>query len=334
MELLELLCTLNQCHGPSGDEREIGTKLAELAKPYTGDIHFDTMGNLIVHKKGNGPKVMFSAHMDSIGFIVTHVEEEGYLRLGKIGGVDPKEVLYSKVRFKNGTTGVVLKDEKAEFGKLKMDDLLLDIGADSKQQALEVVNIGDTAVYDAVPSKLNHNKVSSVYMDNRISCAILLSALAQVQESDNDLYFVFSAQEEVGLRGAKTAAYAIAPDYALAVDVTTTDDVPGGDHSGTTKLGGGAGIKIMDSSVICHKQVIARLEALAKDAGIATQREIMRGGGTDAGAIHISRGGVRTGGISVPCRYTHTPVETVDMTDVAACRDLLIAFACAKIEKE
>ena len=164
-------------------------------------------------------------------------------------------------------------------------------------------------------------------MDNRISCAVLLAVLERIQTSVNDLYFVFTSQEEVGLRGAKTAAWAVDPDWAIAVDVTDVDDTPGSKRSGTVQLGKGAAVKVMDSSIICHPEVVAKLEGLAQVQGISVQRDIMRGGGTDAGAIHTTRLGVKTGGISVPCRYIHTPVEMADLGDAKACIKLVEAFA-------
>ena len=143
---------------------------------------------------------------------------------------------------------------------------------------------------------------------------------------------MFSAQEEVGLRGAKTAAYSIDPDYGIAVDVTDVDDTPGSERFGTVRLGKGAAIKVMDSSVICHPEVVQKLDALAQEKGIHVQRDILRAGGTDAGVIQAARLGVVTGGISIPCRYIHTPAEMVDLNDVSACVELVSAFAQASLE--
>ena len=326
MELFELIQTLSSAHGPSGDEADIRNILSELASPMADEVAWDTMGNLIVHRKGPGSKVMLAAHMDSIGFIVTHIEKEGFLRMGKLGGISPKEAVYTPIRFKNGVRGVVVPEEKAEFGKLKLDECYIDIGARDEEQAKKLVQVGDTAVYDS-PCFLQGSGVISPYLDNRISCAVLLAVLERIQTSANDLYFVFTSQEEVGLRGAKTAAWAVDPDWAIAVDVTDVDDTPGSERSGTVQLGKGAAVKVMDSSIICHPEVVAKLEGLAQVQGISVQRDIMRGGGTDAGAIHTTRLGVKTGGISVPCRYIHTPVEMADLGDAEACIKLVEAFA-------
>ena len=329
MELTEILCMLDSAHGPSGDEGDISAVIHQLARPWADEITSDVMGNLVARKKGSGPKVMFAAHMDSIGFIVTHIEKEGFLRVGKLGGISPKDVLNTPVRFKNGVRGVLVAEEKAE-DKLKLEDCYLDIGARDEEQARSLVQVGDTAVYDTAVTEVN-GRVISPYLDDRIACAILLKAMEQVGPCENDLYFVFTVQEEVGTRGAKTAAWSVDPDYGIAVDVTDVDDTPGSAKYGTCKLGRGAAVKVMDSSVICHPEVVKALEQCAQDKGIAVQRDIIRAGGTDAGPIHVNRTGVRTGGISIPCRYIHTPTEMADLADVQSCVDLTVAFAQAKL---
>lgn len=331
MELFDLIQTLTAAHGPSGNEGGVREVIARLAAPYAQEITTDTLGNLIVHKPGQGPKVMLCAHMDSIGFIVTHVEEEGFLRVGKLGGVAPVEALYTPVRFQNGVRGVFVKEEKAEDKGLKLDACYVDIGAKSRDEALSMVQVGDTAVYDS-PTFCNGDKVVSPYLDNRIACAILLKVLESLKETPNDLSLVFTAQEEVGLRGARTAAWSIAPDWALAVDVTDVDDTPGTERCGTVQLGKGAAVKVMDSSVICHPQVVQTLERLAKEQDIPVQRDIMRAGGTDAGAVQAARLGVLTGGVSVPCRYIHTPVEMASLEDAQRCVQLLSAFVTSALD--
>ncbi len=331
MELLELIQTLNAAHGPSGDEGGIREKLAELARPLADEISTDAMGNLIVRKLGSGPRVMLCAHMDSIGFIVTHVEENGFLRVGRLGGISPKEAAYTPVRFSGGVRGVIVPEEKADFGKLKLDECYVDIGAKDRETALKAVAVGDTLIYDS-PCFTNQGKVVSPYLDNRISCAILLKVLEEMELCPNDLYVVFTVQEEVGLRGAKPAAWAVDPDYAVVVDVTDVDDTPGSEKCGTVRLGKGPAIKIMDSSVICHPDMIQKLESQAKALDMPTQRDIMRAGGTDAGVMHTTRIGVRTGGVSVPCRYIHTPVEMADLQDTRDCAKLLCAFVQSKLE--
>lgn len=325
MELIEILQALNETHGPSGDEGGVREKIAELARPFADELITDTLGSLIVRKKGDGPRVMLAAHMDSIGFIVTHIEKEGFLRVGRLGGIVPREAAYAPVRFKNGVRGVFVPEEKADFGKLKLDQCYIDIGAGDEEEAKRLVQVGDTAVYDG-PVRLQRSRVTAPYLDDRLACAVLLSALERIKTPACDLYLVFTVQEEVGLRGARTAAWRAEPDVGIAVDVTDVDDTPGSEKSGTARLGGGAAVKVMDSSVICHPGIVARLEELAGAEGIPIQRDILRAGGTDAGAIHTARLGVRTGGISIPCRYIHTPVETADLEDAEACVRLAAAL--------
>ena len=330
MNILETLNTLNACHGPSGDEKEISEALTRLAAPFVDDCRTDTMGNLIAHKKGVGPRLMIAAHMDSIGFIITHIEKEGFLRFGKIGGLHAPSILHSPIRFKNGVKGLVSLDESADEKKMALDDLYLDIGAKDEAEAKKLAQLGDTAVLDA-PAFLTGGKIVSPYLDNRISCTVLLMAMEQLKESPNDLYFVFTAQEELGLRGARTAAYAIEPDFAVAVDVTPAGDALGTKHGGSSVCGGGAAVKVMDGSVLCHPQMVERLAFLAERDSIPMQRDVIRSGGTDAGAIHLSRGGVITGGISIPCRYVHSPVEMADIGDVEACAKLVAAIASERL---
>ena len=326
MELFELIQTLTSAHGPSGDEGDIRDTIRALATPWGGEISVDAMGNLTVHRPGPGKKLMLCAHMDSIGFIVTHIEKEGFLRVGKLGGIAPQEMLYTPVRFRNGARGVLVKEEKADFGKLKAEECYVDMGAEDEAQARERVQLGDTLVYDA-PASACGDAVISPYLDNRVSCAVLLQVLEKLpRELPNDLYCTFSVQEEVGTRGSKTAAWAVQPDYALAVDVTDVDDTPGSERCGTVQLGKGAAIKVMDRSVICSPEVVKELELTAGEGSIPVQRDVMRGGGTDAGSIQISRSGVKTGGVSVPCRYIHTPTEMVRLDDVRAAVELLSAF--------
>lgn len=326
MDILKTLKDLNACHSPSGEEADIAELLKTLSWAYVDEMTTDTLGNLIAHKKGTGPKIMFAAHMDSIGFIITHIDKAGFLRFGKIGGLSPENVLYTPIRFKNGIRGTVCLDQGVEPAKMTLDDLYIDIGAKSPEDAANYVKIGDTAVYDT-PSNDAGNCCISPYMDNRISCIAQLMGMEKIQNSRNDLYFVFTTQEEPGLRGAVPAAFSIDPDYAVVLDVTPADDQLGAKHYGSTKLGGGAAIKVMDTSVICHPQMVKRLSELAITNNIPYQTDVIRRGGTDAGPIHVSRAGVVTGGISIPCRYVHSPQEMADKTDVESCARLIAAFA-------
>lgn len=331
MELVKILEELNSAFGPSGCEGDAAEIIERLARPYVDEITRDTLGNLICHKKGGGSKVMFAAHMDSVGLVVTHIEEKGFLRVGRLGGIDPNRILYTPVRFRNGVHGTVAADADREPAKLKLDDLYIDVGVSDEAEARTKVDVGDTAVYD-LPVRDLGDKILSPHLDDRIGCAILVLAMEQLGNTGNDLYFVFTVQEEVGTRGAVTAAYAIDPDYAVAVDVTSSDDLPGSAHVSSTRQGRGAGVKVMDHSVISHPRVVEKLKALAKEKGVPYQTDVSSRGGTDAGAIHKSRCGVCSGVLSVPSRYTHTPTEMICKRDAMACVELVRAFAEAELE--
>lgn len=332
MDTFETLRRLTETHGVSGNEGEIRALIRSLAEPFADDIREDVMGNLIVHKKGNGPKLLFAAHMDSIGLIATHIDEKGFVQFGRLGGFDVADLIEQPVQFQNGTYALCCAPTDKVDNGAKLKDLYLDVGAKNQAEAKELVKVGDTATYISPLKKLGKNRITGCYLDNRLGCLALLQALEQVREPANDLYFVFTTQEEVGLRGAKTVSFDIDPDYGVAVDVTISDDVPGSDHTSTTKLGDGVGVKVMDHTIICHTKLIDKMNELAKEHNIPVQADIMFWGGTDAGVIHASRSGVVTGGLSIPCRYAHTVVETCDLTDYNACVALIKALCETQLE--
>ncbi len=316
-----LLERLTQSFGPSGRESEITNVIKEELKGIADEVYTDALGNIIAHKKGTGKKIMLAAHMDEIGVAVTFIDEKGFLRFSNIGGVYVKRLLNRRVRFANGTVGVI--DTEEENKELKMSKMFIDIGAASKEEAEKLISVGDMAVFEGGYNAENGVVISKA-LDNRAGCYVIIKALERVK-SDNDLYFCFTAQEEVGLRGARAAAYSVNPDYALAVDVTDTGDTPNCAKM-AVKLGGGAAVKVMDRSIICDADVRTALIELAKRNSIPYQLEVMTDGGTDAGAIHISRGGVKAGGVSIPTRYIHSPSEMVSEKDLDAAVRLVTAF--------
>lgn len=332
MDMMKVLTRLAGAFGPSGYENEVSQVIEELAQPYVDEISRDALGNLICHRKGTGPRVMFSAHMDSIGLVATHIDEKGFVRVGALGGVTPRAVLHTPVRFRSGVCGTVCAAVGADMEKLTASDLFIDVGASGEEEARKLVQVGDAAVFNT-PVRQAAGRVISPCLDDRIACLVLLMAMERPAGTDNDLYFVFSVQEEVGCRGAKTAAWSIEPDYGIAVDVTAVDDVPGSKHLFSSVLGGGAAVKVMDASVICQPELVDKLMALGVEKGIPVQRDVLRSGGTDAGPIQATRSGVYTGGISIPCRYIHSPAEMADLNDVRACVELAAAFACCKLER-
>ncbi len=319
---MELLKKLTSCDAPSGCEEKITELIKAEIEGYADEIYTDALGNLIARKKGRGKKVMFAAHCDEIGIIVTFIDENGFLRFADVGGLFLRNLVNRKVRFENGTIGVVGTEEENE--KRSMSKMYIDIGAKNREEAEKLVSVGDSAVFVG-DFYLQGQNVISKALDNRVGCWVLIEALKTVR-SENDLYFVFTTQEEVGLRGARTAAFSINPDYALAVDITDTGDTPKCPKM-AVKLGEGAAIKVMDYSVITSREVREKLLELAKENDIKYQLEIMTEGGTDAGVIHFTGNGVKTGGISIPTRYIHSPSEMIAVSDLNACKELVVLFA-------
>lgn len=321
---MELLKKLTEIDAPSGRENALCDFIKNEAVKMGYEIEYDGIGSLIAHKKGAGKKLMIAAHTDEIGIIANYIDDKGFVHFGAVGGLDKKELLKRRVRFANGTVGVVAENENFA-DKAELENLYIDIGAAGKTEAEKLISIGDTAVFEG-EFAVNGDIVISKGLDDRAGCYILLKAMEAVKDSANDLYFVFTSQEEVGCRGGRTAAYTIMPDYGIAVDVTDCGDCPANSPS-EVKIGGGAAVKIMDSSVLCHIEVIDALRKIAEDKKISYMNEIMTDGGTDAGAISLTGGGVKTGGISVPVRYIHSPSEMASIKDINECIRLLVA-AC------
>ncbi|WP_373163292.1 M42 family metallopeptidase [Agathobaculum sp. Marseille-P7918] len=312
--------------GPSGREDAVREAIAAIAGEYIDDVTTDTLGNLICRKKGSGKKVLFAAHMDSIGVVATYIDEHGFIRFSQVGGLFKGDLINITVRFANGTRGVISYEEKTPFKDLTLDNLFIDIGAKDRADAEKQVQVGDFAVFEA-PRFEQNGVLCGPYLDNRIGCVTLLRAMEQVGETDNDLYFVFTAQEEVGLRGAGAAAFAVQPDVAIAVDVTDTGDLPERKTPMAVDMGKGPAVKVMDRSVICTPAVCAALEQAAHDCGVATQREILQFGGTDTAALQKARAGVQAGAVSIPTRYIHSPSEMCAVSDVEDAAKLIARFA-------
>lgn len=319
IDILKTFTHLQSAARPSGFESPCAQAIAELAGPYCDEVKIDTLGNVICHKKGPGKKLMMAAHMDVIGLIITHIDKKGFLRFGALGGFVPYRLIGARMKLENGMGGSVWCDEKAmeekKLEEISLNDLYLDIGAESEESARKLVQVGDVAMYEGEPQQLGQ-MVLAPYCDDLIACAALLSAMSQVEKSENDLYFVFTVQEEVGLRGAATAAYAIDPDFGVCMDVTRTGDNPSEKAKMVVKLGAGPTIKIKDVSLLCNPQVIAHLREAAKEGDVPYQDEVLTAGGTDSAAIQKTRGGVLSGCISIPCRYIHSQNEMVSLKDV------------------
>lgn len=312
---MELLKKLTQTYSPSGNEERIREIIKSEINDCCDEIYTDNLGSLIAHKNGGGKKIMLCAHMDEIGLLVTYIEENGFLRFAPVGGVPTYCSLFQSVEFANGVRGVIGYEEKIDIkSELSYSKMYIDIGAADAKEAEKLVSVGDAAVFCGEFSG-NGDSAMSKAMDNRAGVWVLINVMKNLDNVKNDLYFVFSTQEELGLRGARAAAYDISPDIGLAVDVTDTGDTPNCNKM-AVKLGGGACIKMMDNSIITHKKVNDALKKSADTVGVEVQYEVLSFGGTDAGAIHTSGAGVMTGAVSIPTRYIHTPHECVNMNDL------------------
>ncbi len=325
LNILELQKELAAVALPSGFEAPQGKLLAELARPYVDEVWSDAIGNVYCHKKGPGKRLMFAAHMDVIGLMVTFVDDKGFLRFEPIGGHSPAGLIGLTVRLESGVRGTVRPDATADVYKhgyhaVDIHDLFIDIGAESQEEAEQLAPIGSVCMFDAPTVMVAGSTMMTPYADDLSSCLSLLIALENLQDTqvENDLYFVFTVQEEVGLRGAKPAAWDVQPYMGIAVDVTRTGDTPGETDGQRMQvaLGKGPTIKLKDASVQCNYQVVEHLQKAAKNGKIPTQMEVLLAGGTDTAAIQKSREGVLSGCVSLPCRNIHTPGEMVSLKDV------------------
>lgn len=313
LEILQKLCSLR---GVSGWEDEVRDYISNFARPYAHEMFSDSIGNLFILKKGKASRsksLMVCAHMDEVGLIIKSITDEGYLKFGFAGGVDRrvaigKRVLIGEKRIP-GLIGVkavhlTTKDERKNIPKL--DDLYVDIGCTSKAQASSLVTLGDYAVFDSDYLTFGNDYVKARAIDDRAGCSAMLSLLRE--ELAFDTWFVFTVQEEVGLRGATVAAERLMPHSALILEGTTAADIPGMiGHRRVCSVEKGIVIGCMDRSTIYDKEYFNLLCRLANENNIPWQIKEYISGGTDAGIIHKTGAGVRTASISAPVRYIHSP---------------------------
>jgi len=318
----ELLKTLVEIPAPSGYESQVRNQIREWIEPLVDELRVDPLGNLVaVRKQTDAPRLMLVAHMDEIGLMVTHVDQQGFARFVALGGVMPIHCVGGRVRFLNGVQGVIGVEKNPTSSEIPpLERMFIDVGASSAEDC--PIRIGDVAVFDRSFVDLGKRVVSKA-MDDRVGVAVLIEALRRIEKSVFEIYFVFSVQEEVGVRGATVAAFGVEPDLGLAIDVTATGDTPKG-HRMEVRLGKGPAIKIRDAGMLADPRLIQWMVQTAEKARIPYQREILEFGGTDARAIQLSRGGVPAGVLSIPCRYVHAPSEMVDMEDVENAVKLLI----------
>ncbi|MFO7819131.1 MAG: M42 family metallopeptidase [Halanaerobacter sp.] len=312
----KLIKRLVETYGPSGDEEEIREVIKDEIEDRVDKIETDALGNLIALKKGRkNKKIMLAAHMDEIGLIANHIDEDGFIRFDRVGGISPYMLLGARVLFNGETTGVVDKEGQLDdIKKLNYDKLYIDIGAQEQEEAEEKITLGDTASYLREFQDLG-KRVTAKSLDDRIGCVTLIETLKEIDTPTYDTYFVFTTQEEVGTRGSKVAAYNIEPDLGLALDVTLTGDMPEAKRM-SVSLGEGPAIKVKDRSVLADPQVKNLLIDLAEENELPYQLEVLKYGGTDAGSMQLTKDGVLAGAVSIPCRYVHSPSEMVDIDDV------------------
>mgnify|MGYP000903225736 FL=1 len=331
-----LLKTLTEAFGVSGQEQEVAAILREQVSPYCDKVETDALGNLIAIKNGNekGPKVMLSAHMDEIGLMVMYIENSGTLRFKPIGGVDPR-VLVSKSVYvgKDRVPGVIgakpihLQKREEADKPFDIDGLFIDIGAKDKDEAEKLVKPGDGIIFATKYQDIGTSRAKAKAFDDRVGCAVLARLLMMDKQWNFTLQGVFTAQEEVGGRGAQVASYSLEPDIAIAFEGTTASDVPGSkEHLYSTSLGKGPALTHADASFVADPRIVKRLMEVADAKGIPYQMRELTTGGTDAGRIHLTREGIPAGLVSVPTRYIHSPVSIIDRNDFENAIKLMAAF--------
>lgn len=333
----ELLQKLTDISSPSGVEEAIRDVIRREVRGYADEVRVDTMGNLIARKRptsGRGEaresrKVMVAAHMDEIGLMVTHVDEKGFVRFTGIGGVYPRNLPGGRVRFLNGTRGVIgLEPTDKASDVPPLDRMFIDVGARNAKDC--PVRTGDVAAFERPFLDLGQRMVAKS-MDDRIGCVVAIEALRKLERTPHDVYFVFTTQEEVGTRGAQTSAFGIDPQVGFSVDVTGWGDTPGL-RDFDVSLGAGPAIKIRDGGMLADPRVVQWMIRTAEKQKIPFQREVLLGGTTDARAMQLVRSGIPVGCISIPCRYVHSPSEMVDLQDVENAVKLVVALLRGPID--
>lgn len=339
IELLKNLCNTS---GISGDEGEVRSAILEEIKDLTKNIKVDALGNIIALKKGKKSakqKLMLCAHMDEVGFIVTDINEDGFLKFESVGGINSNSIISRSVSVgKNKIKGVIGTKpvhlvKKDEINKpVSISEMYIDIGAKDKNDAQKYVSYGDSISFDN-SFEYSNGIIKSKAIDDRVGCAILIEIMKR--DLPVDMYFTFTTQEEIGLRGAKVCSYNVDPDSAIVVEGTTAADVFNiNKDEQVCKLNSGAVISFMDKRTVYDKSYFELACKIAKKEEISYQIKRAVAGGNDAGAIQASRSGVKTIALSVPCRYIHTAESVANENDVNAVYKLAFKLACKIAQSE
>ena len=341
MEWMELLQELSDAFGVAGFEDEVREQIQRHISPFIEEIRTDALGNLLAIRKGKEDiTLLLDAHMDEIGFIVKWIDDKGYLRFAPLGGWDPRILPGHRVEIQTrsgekrlgviGSTPPHILTEEARRQAIAFEDLFIDVGASSQQEALEMgLQIGDPLTIHYSFTELSPGYLTGKAFDDRAGCAVLIETARRLAETDLkfNLVFAFVVGEEVGLRGARTAAYQVDPDFALALEGTVGADMPGvPEESQPVRIGHGPAITMADRSIIVSRKMVRALERAAEEEEIPYQYKLPTYGGTDAGAIHLSRAGVLAGVVSVPCRFIHSPNSTLCIDDFENTIRLVIRF--------
>ncbi len=336
MSLAENVEKLSNARGVAGRENEVKNLMIHLLKPYVDEVNIDRMENVIAIKKGKtaaAPKVMFAAHMDEVGLMVKTITKDGFLQFTKMGGIDDRILLANRVKViteKGALPGVIgskpphIQKEEERKKIVAYDEMFIDVGAQNRDDAKAMgIKVGDPVAFDVQFVKLGNDAVMGKAFDNRAGCAVMVEILKQLGETDCTVYAVGTIQEELGLRGAATAAYAVDPDVGLALDVTIAGDTPGVREFDTSvKMGKGPALTVSDSGLITHSKVLRWLIDTAAQNGIDYQLETGLPGTTDAARMALTRAGIPSGTISIPARYIHSPVGLVSLKDLENCAKL------------
>lgn len=333
-ELFNLLERLCQCDGPSGNEDAVREMVLSEIAGYC-DARVDRMGNIIAFKKGRKPaakRVMLDAHMDEVGVIVTGITESGLLRFEAIGGIEVEALISKRVRFQKavGVIGMKPIHQSTSQERESMpspDALYIDIGAENKKDAQNYVRPGEIGAFMGGFQKLSDHAFKAKAIDDRVGCAVLITLLQQ--ESEYDFYATFTVGEELGCRGAKTAAFTVAPEFAVVLEATTAADLHGvPEEHGVCQGKKGAVVSFMDRATQYDRELFELALQTAKEKQIAVQTKRAVAGGNNAGAISLSGNGVRTVALSLPCRYLHSASSVAFYDDVQALADLAAALCC------
>jgi endoglucanase len=324
-EIANILQALTGLAGVSGGEGEVARAVSALAAAHADEIRTDALGNVIARRRGPGPHLMLSARMDTAGLLVTHVDATGFARVAPVGAPPLFYALGRVFALADGTRGVLVHEGKTAPKDVSWEHCYLDFGAAGRTGA---VRVGDRAAY-AAECFVTDSRIVSPGLSGRAGCAVLLHVLAQERRPACDLSFVFTVQGALGARGARTAAYALAPAWAVSVGVSEAGDTPESACPNDVTLGGGAALRVMDDTLITPARLVRLLEDTARAHQIPLQRAVPPQGGSDAGAVLVSRSGVPAGAVDIPVRYAHTAAEMADLRDLASCAALIAALPAA-----